>query len=78
MPIVVKLYHDLYDEPDVGDQDYWEWMAELVPDGQTRESIRRFIFVDAMANVDPSAFQTTIDYIRDSTNGIVIMQGHRE
>ena len=74
MPIVVKLYHDLYDDPDEGDYEYWDWLAELVPDAKARESIRRFIFVSAMENVDPNALQATNDYIRNSTNGMVIVQ----
>ena len=74
MPIVVKFDNDLYDAPDEKDYDYFDWMEELVPDAEARKAIRRFIFVNAMENVDTKALQTVINYLRDQTNSTVIMQ----
>lgn len=74
MPIVVRFGHDLHDAPDEGDYEYWDWIEELVPDATAREGIRRFIFVNAMENVEAKAFQTTIDFLRIQTNATVIVQ----
>ena len=74
MPIVVKFDNDLYDEPDEKDYEYFDWMKELVPDSKEREGVRRFVFVDAMQNVDAKAFQVVTDYLRVQTNAVVITQ----
>lgn len=72
MPIVIKFMHDLHDAPDEGDYEYWDWLAELVPDAITREGIRRFIFISGMENANTEALQITLDYLHDQTNATVI------
>lgn len=74
MPIIVKFYNDLYDDPDVGHYDYFDWMEELVPDAEARKDIRRFIFVNAMENADAKAFQEVVNFISGQTNATVITQ----
>ena len=71
MPIIVKFYNDLYDDPDEKDYDYFDWMEELVPDAEARKDIRRLIFVDAMENADARAFQTAVNYLRAKTDALL-------
>lgn len=71
MPIVIRFYNDLYDDPDEKDYDYFDWMEELVPDAEARKTIRRFIFVDAMENVEQRAFQSVVKYICVKTDALI-------
>ena len=70
MPIVIRFRHDLHDAPDEGDYEYREWLEELVPDVKMREGIRRFIFIDALENVDQKALQIVVTFVQAQTDSL--------
>ena len=78
MPIIVNFDNDFYDDPDVNDYDYFDWMEELMPDPEARKDVRRFIFVDALENADTKAFQEVVNFISTQTNAMIIMQRQPE
>lgn len=74
LPIVIDVMHDLIDDFSEGDDEYWGWFTELLPEESARKGLRRFIFVKHMENADTAAVDTVVNFLQDRADGLVVKE----